>query len=495
MRTAARAVPVPLAVITAVGAALRFITIGRQSLYVDEASTLAFTQRDFGRMLHLLVHYEGNAFPYYILAFPLARIGDGLIALRVASAVAGVAAVVALPWAVRPLVDRRVALLGAAFLAVNAYAVSVSQAARAYGLVMLVPVLAYGFLLRALRTDGRWWALYILAMVLLFYLNTLSGGLLLVAQVAAPLQSGRRALRRWVAAAAVVVGSTVPLLIIAARIRAERDPFYWLHRPGIVDLMRGEAIVLGGAPSAAVAVCLIGAALVGSYGRWNLRSVARSPFAVLAAWAFLPVVALFVFSLIQPSFSSQYLIVTVPGTSVLFALVLSRWGSTLARLGTGLVVLAALLTVVQHAHSQYREDWRAATRVAAQAHAAGEPVVFDTSLGLVPAGFYDAAFAAPDGRMVVYQWHDEPKPRGVFLLQNPNAYFGVPVGPPTVALVQRVTAATGRAVFVISHTVGQGNVATDVGLRWARSSCHVDDRHFKAVEVVLVSHCPLTGPR
>lgn len=477
--------------IAALAAAVRFVRIGFQSLYVDEASTLAFAQRSFGRMLHLLVHYEGNAIPYYVAAYPLSRIGDGVVALRAASAAVGILAVVVLPWAVRPLVERRVAVLGAALLAVNAYAVSVSQAARAYAPALLVAVLAVGCLLRAVRDGGRWWLAYTALTIALFYLNTLCGGLLLVAQAAVPLALGRRALVAWGASLAATAAAIAPLVVISARIRADRNPFYWQHRPGLYDLARAEALTLGGVPPAAVAlVCLVVAAAAARSGlpRTLGRALAhrRAP---LVAWAFAPIATLFVFAQLQPSFSEQYLTVALPGGSLLLAAALVRLPRRVQGPAVVVALAAALVPVWQHATTQYREDWRGAVHAVAAARHPGDPVLFDTALGLVPAGVYDRAFAARDGRLVVPQWRDEPVPAGVTLLENPGSYFGVPDGPPTVRLVRRLAAATGRAIVVVSHTTGQGDVPREAGLAWARRACTVGERRFKAVVVLVISDC------
>src|SRR5450432_4217149 len=102
---------------TIVAALIRFLGLTRQSIWVDEASTIAFTQRGFRGMLHLLVNYEANALIYYVLVYPVTLLDSGLAPLRAVSALAGVLAIPALYWAWRLLVPRPALLIACAALA------------------------------------------------------------------------------------------------------------------------------------------------------------------------------------------------------------------------------------------------------------------------------------------------------------------------------------------------------------------------------------------
>src|SRR5262245_32096316 len=113
---APRAALLALAAATAVAALVRFLGLTRQSIWLDEASTIAFAQRGFTGMLHQLFEYEANALVYYVLVYPLTLLDDPLLPLRALSAVAGVLAVPALYWAGRHLVPRSALLIGCAAL-------------------------------------------------------------------------------------------------------------------------------------------------------------------------------------------------------------------------------------------------------------------------------------------------------------------------------------------------------------------------------------------
>ena len=158
-----------------------------------------------------------------------------------------------------------------------------------------------------------------------------------------------------------------------------------------------------------------------------------------------------------------------------------------------MLVVASLGTIVTNqppGHDQ--DDWGGAFGYLTEVRQAGDPVLFDTALALQPAGYYDPAFAAPDGRLVVPQWGDTRVPENVTLLQNPGSYFGVPDGPPSRRLLEELVQPTGRAIVMFTHIVDQGDALDEAGMAWARSRCDVVDRHFRSVDVAIISRCSST---
>jgi mannosyltransferase len=147
----------PLVALTALAAALRFSTLGEQSLWYDEAFTpVHVLHAGLGATLHAVVHTENTPPLWYVLEWAITRVlGSGAVALRLLSAVAGVASV-PVAWAIgRELSGRRAALACAAFVAVNPLFVWYSQEARAYALFVLFVALTMLFFLRAVREDTR----------------------------------------------------------------------------------------------------------------------------------------------------------------------------------------------------------------------------------------------------------------------------------------------------------------------------------------------------
>ncbi|MBS1879879.1 MAG: glycosyltransferase family 39 protein [Actinobacteria bacterium] len=156
-----------LAGIVALGAALRFSTLGLQSYRYDEAVTVGrVLQPSFFATIAAVGHSESTPPLYYALAWLWSRpFGTGEVWMRSLSALAGTAAILVVYLAARALpLPRRAALLAAALVSVSPVLVWFSQDARAYALVFLFAALSFLFFARARRGLGRrdllWWAVF-----------------------------------------------------------------------------------------------------------------------------------------------------------------------------------------------------------------------------------------------------------------------------------------------------------------------------------------------
>jgi mannosyltransferase len=134
----------PLAALILLAAALRLSTLTEQGFWYDEAFTpVHVLHAGLGATLKSFVHSENTPPLWYLLAWADARVlGDGALALRLPSALAGISTVPVV-WAIgSELSGRRAALIGAALVAVNPLFVWYSQEARAYGLFVFFAALA-----------------------------------------------------------------------------------------------------------------------------------------------------------------------------------------------------------------------------------------------------------------------------------------------------------------------------------------------------------------
>jgi mannosyltransferase len=159
----------PLAALTLLAAALRLSTLDLQSFWYDEAFTpVHVLHASLWATLRSVSHTENTPPLWYVLAWADSRVlGTGEVALRLPSALAGIATV-PVAWAIgRELAGRRAAIVCAALVAVNPLFVWYSQEARAYGLFVLMGALAMLCFLRAWREPTpRRMALFALAGVL-----------------------------------------------------------------------------------------------------------------------------------------------------------------------------------------------------------------------------------------------------------------------------------------------------------------------------------------
>jgi hypothetical protein len=153
----------PLAALTLAAAVLRLSTLDLQSFWYDEAFTpVHVLHPSLWATLRSVVHTENTPPLWYVIAWADSRIlGTGEIALRLPSALAGIA-LVPVAWAIGvELSGRRAAIVCAALVTANPLFVWYSQEARAYGLFVLMGALAMLCFLRALsRPSPRRMALF-----------------------------------------------------------------------------------------------------------------------------------------------------------------------------------------------------------------------------------------------------------------------------------------------------------------------------------------------
>jgi mannosyltransferase len=207
----------PLAALIALAAALRFSTLGLQSLWFDEAFTPVhvFTG-SLGATLSHVAHTENTPPLWYLLEWAIIQLaGTGAVALRLLSALAGLATV-PVAWAIgSELSGRRAAILAAALTATNPLFVWYSQEARAYALFTFFVALAMWCFLCAERDPSpRWFTAFAAAGSLSLLSHYFA--IFLVAPMALWLLRRRERLAAVVPAVlaiAVVGGALVPLAL------------------------------------------------------------------------------------------------------------------------------------------------------------------------------------------------------------------------------------------------------------------------------------------
>jgi hypothetical protein len=138
---------VPLFLGTFLLCLLRFVALGRWSLWHDEALTLADARHGANELNPL-----GYALFRAFYGFADARPDEYL--LRLPAAVLGCVAILAALWSLRPFVGARAATLSAFFLAASPWHLYWSQNARFYTLAQTLALVGGGLLLRGLYGDS-----------------------------------------------------------------------------------------------------------------------------------------------------------------------------------------------------------------------------------------------------------------------------------------------------------------------------------------------------
>jgi mannosyltransferase len=520
-----------LAALTLLALALRVTHLGR-SLFTDETYSLALAQRGFGHMLGLF-GYEANGMPYPIVLWPLIRVfGTSEAALRVPAVLAGTASVPALWWAARRLGYRSAVALGAAaLLAVNPMAVWYSQEARPYALVVLAACLAFGALPgvvgpERVRTQGsgrgqgsgsgqrsgsgqgrggaRAVVGYVAAMALLGYSDLLALPIVLPAQALIARRAGRAGVRRWLWSLAAVLVCCVPLIVAAVIARGRRNALYWLPKLSR-SLVEGAVQEFTGGLSGVSAVrwvTVLAVAVLVAGALWRRRGAGLSKLAVPAWWGLAPPALLLAVSAVEPVFWPRYAILALPGLCLLVAEAAGQlWDSHPARsLAVACLATIAVAGAVADAdqQSEVQENWPPALASLRAARMPGEAVIVDNALVLPSLGYYDPAFRARDGVVVVQEWHDRPLPAGFVGYRDPMGYGTVPPGPPA-ARTFRELALRGGGVWLVVAEVDEhlqgGNPKKGEAVAWARRACNVHHPlESRGVWVLHATDCSASVP-
>jgi len=177
----------------------RFLLLGSEGVWPDEAATWLLTRSTPGRLLEYLREDIHPPLFYLLVWCWTGLAGAQEWALRFVSAVAGTLTVPLLFWTAAGLPGRAgrpaTGIWAALFLALSPFHLHYSQEAKAYALLLMFCVGAAGCLLRAAgRAGGRvpwgWWALYAMAAVGALYTHPAALFLLPAFSLAAALVPG-----------------------------------------------------------------------------------------------------------------------------------------------------------------------------------------------------------------------------------------------------------------------------------------------------------------
>ncbi len=411
----ARTLPgwLPLAAVLLFAALVRLPTLGLQSFWFDEAFTpVHVLHPSFVASMETMAHTENTPPLWYVLIWVWTRIfGTGVVAMRMVSALAGIALVAVVYEIGRELVGRRVALIAAAFTAANPLFVWYSQEARAYELYALTAALAVLCFIRAERVpSARRMALFALAGCLALLSHYFAVFLL----VPMSLWLLRRR-ERWASAVPAVgaigiVGlALIPLVLgqggkgtqwigeWALRSRIEAIPQYFLTGYSGAPLGHGVELL--------VALPLIAGLLWGL--RRGLCAAERGGALMMLALAACGVLTPILFALAGADYMApRNLIGAMVPVTVLLAIVIGA--SATGRIGMGIAALAtlALLAIcidVDLSPRLQRGDWSkvAAAVTPGAKGGAGAPrtaaalAVVSTHLGSAPIEYYAPGLRPP----------------------------------------------------------------------------------------------------
>jgi len=172
-----------LALIVLVGAFLRIYGLGAESIWLDEAASIHSAHKGIIPLLEDCATWHRHPPLHFFMLYVWIRVlGDSEVAVRSLSVVFGTASIVVLYFVGRHLFSSRIGLLGSLLLAVSPFAISFSQEARSYSLLLFLTLTSFLFFIKITSGDGvrKWhfWA-FSLTNILLAYTHYF--GLLVIA--------------------------------------------------------------------------------------------------------------------------------------------------------------------------------------------------------------------------------------------------------------------------------------------------------------------------
>lgn len=319
--------------------------IGRPELWRDELRSWSAASRSTDQLLHLLGNTDAAVALYYlVLHYWMAIFGDSATSMRMVStlAMAGAAACVSLVG--RRLFNDKTAIIGGLIFAFIPAISRFAQEVRPYAVTMLVATLSTLLLLRAV--EKRTWQrflIYGVSLAVLALTQIVAMPILLAHGVGILLwrkdRKDFRLLVLW--GGAVLVG-----LVLAAPVVLASSAQYAHQVGSLPDATLGELSKLPARLFASVAVS--GAVIAMGVFAWTTK---WRPVVFVAAWAVLPILAIWVASNLGQSYwMSRYMLFTLPAFALLA-------GAALAAVRTRVAVLALIVLVMLGVQDQRVLRW------------------------------------------------------------------------------------------------------------------------------------------
>jgi mannosyltransferase len=396
----------PILLILVLAAVLRVRGIGHDSLWGDEALTILLAKMSIPELIKNLIWFEQIPPVHHLTVhFWMMIFGDREAAVRMPSAIAGVAAVYVGYVLVRRLVGRRVALITALLMATSPMLIAFSQECRAYSMSVLFGLWSCDLFIRLMRRPTqRLHVAYVLVTTLLIYTHVYGMFTILAQQLiywwlvlqwwrrGTPLRLRPKEMIRDGIAVLALYSPWIP--VVRTWTKAIHAGF-WVKKVTFDDVSRAYWTYSG---STAALVAMTALVVIGVWS-WMKRPHPRRKrigFAMLLALMFVPVLVPVTISVLtRPSFAPRYAIMSTIGMLAIAAIGIAAIRPTPIR---WLVLAAvAILSPFGEAAAIPRAPWREVGEFLQQNLRSGDLVVIHLRAGT---RLYDYYVHRPDVRRV-----------------------------------------------------------------------------------------------
>lgn len=402
-----------LAAIVSVGAVLRIHGISSKVIWFDETISIGVARLPWFHFLRALSGREVCMAFYYTLLRSWLWMGRSEPYLRTLSVIFSVATIPVVYALGTRLANRKIGLLAAWFLTINAFHIDYAQEVRTYALlVFLAAAATLVFVRNVQEPSSARWKRYVLLSTLCVY-SHLFGVLVVFAHFVSLLflQRNRFELVRRDMLRSFLWLSLLIFPAAIAVVRTGPGPVNWVARTRL-DIVLSFLVAFsgnGGKTLLLLELIAIFAAGLAWFAAWRAEGRANDRWAIGLTWAWLvvPIAVLLVASWIQPLFVWRYLSPSLPALALLMAIGIDRIRPIVI---AWTLVAAISLAAIVGTFSSYKEDpnrdeWRRATSFVFDQARPGDDVFFFLNFGHIPFEYYRSI------RRPAQEW---PKPLEAF---------------------------------------------------------------------------------
>ncbi len=403
-----------LLLILALGAVLRIVNLGADSIWLDEAYSIQFARLPLQQLIDETASSDVHPPLYYLLLHYWIKLcGDSEAGARLLSALFSLLSILMLYALAALLFDRATGLLSALLLSLSLFHIEFAQEARMYTLLAFLSLCSLYFFLKLFTTETRAPALtgYVVTTSLLMHTHVY-GFFILLAQhlFFCSLYFSRRdvfkqLLKRWLLLQGALIVLFLPWLSVMLAQFERVQHGFWIPRPTLNFLRLTWMIYSGSTLLSFLFIPLVALGLIAQYGRQNEHNAEehlslpptrkphfseRQKTLLLLFWFLAPIVVPFVLS---QFLSSIYLPKYTIAASVAF-LVLAARGIMSIRMERVRVVLVFVLLGLSFVNVRaywsvpHKDFWRESASYFDGAAEGGDIVLFHQESGHVPFLYY-----------------------------------------------------------------------------------------------------------
>ncbi len=404
-----------LLLILSLGAVLRIVNLGSDSIWLDEAYSIQFAHLSVPQLLSETAKSDVHPPLYYLLLHTwLGLFGDSESAARLLSVIFGLLAVLMIYMVAALLFDRATGLLSALLLALSLFHIEFAQEARMYTLLAWLALSSvYFFLKLFVETRLLWLVGYALVTSLLMHTHVygffiiIAENLFFFSLYFTSRDLFKRLLARWLILQAALVLLFLPWLSIMVRQFERVQQGFWIPRPTLNFLRLTWMIYAGSTLLSFLFIPLVALGLIPQRATQatrntearqsllpasaqKLRLAHRERILLLLLWLLSSIVIPFVLSQFLSSiYLPKYTIAASAAFLILAARGVMSIGSDRARvILVAILIGLSLIQLRAYWGGPHKDFWRESASYFDRTARDGDLVLFHQESGEVPFRYY-----------------------------------------------------------------------------------------------------------